>query len=111
MKKNIVFSALILLATVTLFMLKITKMPVHIAVSFVGLALLVVFTLLTRKSWKIPALEIISRIFYLVALVTGILLMNVHGILVLSIVHKLSATLFAVLFVFLSVHKLIAKKK
>ena len=111
MKKNILFSALILLSTVALFLLRITKMPVHIAVSVIGLALLVVFTLLTRKNWKLPALEIVSRIFYLVALVTGIVIMNVHGIAALSIVHKLSAALFAVLFVFLFVHKLVAKKK
>ena len=111
MKKNIIFSALIILATVALFMLKITKMPVHIAVSFVGLALLIGFTILTRKDWKLPAVEIISRAFYLVALVTGIVLMNVRGVAALSIVHKLSAALFAILFVFLFIHKMIAKKK
>ena len=111
MKKNVLFSALIIIATAALFMLKITKMPVHIAVSFVGLALLVVFTLLTRKSWQLPAVEVISRIFYLVALVTGIVLMKVHGIAALSIAHKAGAVLFAVSFVFLAVHKLIAKKK
>ena len=111
MKKNIIFSSLITVATVVLFMLKITKMPVHIAASFVGLALLIIFTILTRKGWKLPAVEIISRIFYFVALVTGIVLMNVDGVAALSIVHKLSAALFAVLFIFLFVHKLIAKKK
>ena len=110
MKKNVIFSALILIATAVLFMLKLTKMPVHIAVSFVGLALLVVFTLLTRKGWKLPALEIISRIFYLVALVTGIVLMKVDGVAALPIVHKVSAALFAVLFVVLALQKLLAKK-
>lgn len=92
-------------------MLRITKMPVHIAVSFVGLALLIIFTILTKKEWKLPALEIISRVFYFIALATGIVLMKVHGIALLSIVHKLSAVLFAVLFVILLVHKLIAKKQ
>lgn len=111
MKKNIIFSALIMLATIALFMLKITKMPVHIGVSIVGLALLVIFTILTRKSWKTPALEILSRVFYLVALITGIVLMNVHSIAALSIVHKVSAALFAVLFIFLFVQRLVAKKQ
>ena len=111
MKKNVVFSTLILLATVTLFMLRITKMPVHIGVSFAGLALLIAFTLLTRKGWKLPAVEIISRVFYLAALVTGVVLMKVHGVAALSVVHKVSAALFAVLFVALFVHKMIAKKK
>ena len=110
MKKNIIFSSLIILATAALFMLKITQMPVHIAVSFVGLALLIAFAVLTYKSWKLPALEIVSRIFYFVALVTGIVLMNVHGMAALSIVHKVSAVLFAVSFIVLFVHKLIAKK-
>ena len=111
MKKNIVFSALIILATVALFMLKITKMPAHIAVSVAGLVFLVLFAILTRKSWKLPAVEIISRVFYFVALVSGVVLMNVEGIAALPIVHKVSAALFAVLFVFLSAHKLIAKKQ
>ena len=111
MKKNIIFSSLIILSTIALFMLRITKMPIHITVSFIGLALLVVFTLLTRKGWKLPALEIISRIFYLVALVTGVLLMNVHGVAALSMAHKLSAVLFAISFVSLLIHKLISKKK
>lgn len=110
MKKNIIFSALIILATAALFMLKITKMPVHIIASFIGLALLIAFTLLTRKGWKLPALEIITRVFYLVALITGIVLMKVQGIALLAIVHKVSAALFGVLFVFLFVYKL-AKKK
>ena len=111
MKKNVAFSGLIILATAVLFMLKITKMPVHIAASIVGLALLIAFAVLTRKSWKLPALEILSRVFYFVALATGIALMIVNGVAVLSVVHKLSAVLFAVLFVVLFVHKLVAKKK
>ena len=111
MKKNIIFSSLIILATAALFMLKFTKMPAHIAVSVIGLALLIAFSVLTRKSWKLPALEIASRICYFVAMVTGIVLMNVNGVAALPVVHKISAALFAVLFVFLFVHKLVAKKK
>ena len=111
MKKKIIFSALMILATIALFMLKITKMPVHIGVSFVGLALLVALAILTRKTWKLPALEILSRVFYFIALITGIVLMNVHGVMVLSIVHKASAALFAVLFIFLFVQTLMAKKQ
>ena len=111
MKKNIIFSSLIILATAALFMLKITKMPAHIAISLIGLALLISFSVLTRKGWKLPAFEIICRIFYFVALVTGFVLINVNSIAALSLVHKLSAELFAVSFVVLFVHKLIAKKQ
>ena len=108
MKKNIIFSALMILATIALFMLKITKMPVHIGVSFVGLALLVALAILTRKTWKLPALEILSRVFYLIALITGIVLMNVHGVAAIAIIHKISAVLFAALLVVCEIHK--AKK-
>ena len=111
MKKNIIFSALIILATVALFMLRITKMPVHIAVSFIGLALLIVFSVLTRKNWKLPALEIITRVFYFIALATGIVLMNVHGIAVLAVLHKVFAALFVVLLLVLFVQKLLTSKK
>ena len=92
-------------------MLKITQMPVHIAASIVGLVLLIAFSVLTRKSWKKPALEILARVCYFVAMVTGIVLMSVSGIAALAIVHKVAAALFAVLFVFLFVHKLVAKKQ
>ena len=111
MKKNVIFSTLIILATAALFMLRITHMPAHIAISFVGLTLLIIFSVFTRKSWKLPAIEILCRICYFIALATGIVLMNVNGVAALSGVHKVSAVQFAVLFVFLFIHKLVAKKK
>jgi hypothetical protein len=51
------------------------------------------------------------RVFYGIALITGVVIMNVQGIAALAIVHKASAALFAVLLVVLFVHKLIAAKK
>ena len=111
MKKDLIFAPLLLLVGAGLFLLRFTGMPVHIAVSFVGALLLAVYTSVTKKEWKIPALEILMRAFYGVALITGIVLMNVHGVAALAIVHKIGAALFVVLLIALFVLKLIAKKK
>jgi hypothetical protein len=92
-------------------LLKLTGMTAHIAISIVGLALLVVYAVLTKKEWKIPALEIVMRVFYGIALISGIVIMNIHGIAAIAVVHKISAILFAIAFVVLFVNKLITNKK
>ena len=94
MKKDLIFAPILLLVGVVLFFLRFTGMPVHIAVSVVGALVLAAYTVLTKKEWKIPALEIVMRAFYGVALVSGAVMMNVHGIVVLSILHKAGAALF-----------------
>ncbi len=86
-------------------MLHATKMKVHIAVSAIGLVLLVGYTIATKKEWKCPALEILQRVCYGIALITGVVLMNVHGIAVVSIVHKISAVLFVILLAIAEIHK------
>ena len=111
MKKDLIFSPLMLLVGVVLFLLRTTGMTVHIAVSVVGILVLVAYTVLTKKNWKIPALEIIMRAFYGIALITGIVIMNVHGIDALSIIHKASAVLFMVLIIVLLTHKVVTNKK
>ena len=111
MKKDLIFSPLMLLVGVVLFLLRTTGMTVHIAVSVVGIFVLVAYTVLTKKNWKIPALEIIMRAFYGIALITGIVIMNVHGIDALSIIHKASAVLFMVLIIVLLTHKVATNKK
>ena len=93
-----------------LFLLRTTGMTAHIIISVLGLVTLVVYAIATRKEWKLPALEVLMRVFYGIALITGIVLMKVHGIAALGIVHKAGAALFALLLVVLFVHKLVAKK-
>ena len=110
MKKDLIFAPLMLFVGVALFLLKLTGMPAHIAVSAVGALLLVAYTVLTKKNWKIPALEIGMRAAYGIALITGIVIKIVHGIAVLSIVHKASAALFVLLLLALLVQKLLTKK-
>ena len=111
MKKDLIFSPAMLMIAVLLFLLRATGMTAHIAVSVIGVLVLIAYAVLTKKDWKIPALEISMRVFYGIALITGIVIMNVHGIAVLSIIHKASAVLFVLLLVALFLHKLITAKK
>ena len=109
MKKNLLFVVPMILVAVLLFMLRATGMTAHIIVSVIGLALLVAYAVTTKKSWKCPVLEVIERVFYAVALVSGVVIMNVHGIAAVTIVHRISAVLFVVLLVVTEVHKIIKK--
>ena len=109
MIKKLLFLIPMVIIAVLLFMLRATGMKVHIAVSVIGLVLLVAYTFATEKEWKCPALEILQRVCYGIALITGVVLMNVHGIAAISIIHKVSAVLFAVLWIGVEVHKAIKK--
>ena len=111
MKKDLIFSSILLIVGLLLFLLRATGMTAHIAISVIGVLVLIVYAVLTRKEWKIPALEIIMRAFYGIALITGIVIMNVHGVAALAIIHKVSAALFVVALVVLFVHKLMKTKK
>ena len=109
MKKNLMFVIPMVIVGVLLFMLRATGMAVHIAVSVVGLAILVAYAVATKKEWKCAALEILQRVCYGIALITGALLMNVHGIAAISIIHKISAVLFVIILVATETHKAIKK--
>ncbi len=111
MKKDLIFAPIMLLVGAALFFLRFTGMPAHIAVSIVGVLVLAVYTALTKKEWKIPALEIVMRAFYGIALISGIVIMNVHGIVALAVIHKVSAVLFLALIVVLLVTKAVSNKK
>lgn len=111
MKKDLIFAPILLLLGVALFLFRFTGIFVHIAISVVGVIALVVYTVLTNKEWKIPALEIIMRACYGIALISGIVIMNVQGAIALSVIHKVSAVLFVALIIVLLVTKLAFKKK
>ena len=110
MKKKLLFLIPMIIVAVLLFMLRATGMTAHIVVSVVGLVLLIAYTVATKKEWKNPALEILQRVFYAIALITGVVLMNVHGIAAVSIINKISAVLFVILFADVEIHKAIKKK-
>ena len=111
MKKDLIFAPVLLVISVLLALLKTTGMTAHIVVSVVGVIALVAYAVLTKKDWKLPALEVIMRVFYGVALITGIVIMKVSGVAALAVAHKVSAIVFFVLFVALFVHKLVTAKK
>ena len=111
MKKDLIFAPVLLLIGALLFLLKYTGMTAHIVVSVLGVAALVAYALLTKKEWKLPALEIVMRAFYGIALITGIVLKAAGAIAAVAIAHKLFAALFVVLLVvLLFLRKLGAKK-
>ena len=111
MKKDLIFTPILLLVGVALCLLQFTGMTAHIAVSVVGVLVLAVYTAATKKEWKVPALEIVMRLSYGIALISGIVIMNVKGIAILGIAHRVFAILFIALLVLLFAHKAIADKK
>ena len=111
MKKDLIFAPAMLVIGILLFLLKATGIVAHIVISVIGVLTLITYTVLTKNEWKIPVLEIIMRAFYGIALITGIVIMNVHGILALAIIHKVSAALFVVSLVGLFIHKMIKTEK
>ena len=111
MKKDLIFTPILILIGILLFLMKTTGLGAHIVISIVGVLALGVYTSLTKKEWKIPALEVLMRLFYGIALITGIVLMNVHGIAALALVHKICCGLFMALVVVLFVNKLATKKE
>ena len=110
MKKDLIFAPIMLLFGVLLFLLKFTGRPVHIIVSVLGIFTLAAYTVLTKKDWKIPALEIAMRAMYGLALISGIIV-KINDLLALSIIHKLCAVLFVLALIALFVYKVITEKK
>ena len=110
MKKNVLFLIPMVVIAVLLFLLRATGMIAHIAVSVAGLLVLIAYTLTTKKDWKCPAIEIIDRLLYAIALITGVVLMNVHGVIVIAFVHKISAVLFAVIMLVNEIFKIVKGK-
>lgn len=106
MNKNRFFLISMIAVSALLFLLRMTGLTVHIAVSVLGLAIMIPITVMTRKEWKIPALEVIMRVMYLVAIVTGGVLMKVHGVAALGIVHKIAAAAFVILLMVLYIPKM-----
>ena len=109
MKKDLIFAPLLLVVAVLLCLLKTTGITAHIAVSVVGAVILVVYTVLTKKSWKVIPLEIGMRGSYGIALISGIVL-KIKYIAILGVFHKIFAVLFIVALILLFVQKLLAKK-
>ena len=111
MKKELIFTPVMLIIGALLFLLKTTGMTAHIALSVIGVLVLIAYAVATKKDWKLPALEIIMRAFYGIALITGVVIMNISGFVALAVIHKASAMLFLALLVVLFVYKLASSKR
>ena len=111
MKKDLIFAPVLFVIGILLFLLKATGMSVHVAISVVGIIVLAVYTFLTKKEWQIPALEVLMRLFYGIALITGIVVLNVQGILALAIAHKVCAVIFMAFVIVLLTTKLAAQRR
>ena len=109
MKKNMLLLIPMFVVAVLLFLLRTTGMKAHIIVSVIGLVILVIYTLATKKQWRKPALEIAARVFYAIALITGAVIMNVHDIVAIAVIHKISAVLFVIFLLDTEIHKAIKK--
>ena len=108
---DMILAPVMLVIGILLFLFRFTGMPVHIVISVIGLFALAVYTAATKKEWKLPALEMIMRACYGIALITGPIVIKLKDILALQIAHRVSAALFVVLLVALFVHKLIVNRK
>ena len=97
MNKNRIFLISMIVVSALLLLLNMTGLTAHIIVSVLGLAVMIPLTVATRKEWKIPALEVIMRVMYFVAIVTGGVLMKVQDVAALGIVHKIGAAAFLIL--------------
>ena len=64
MKTDLIFAPIMLLIGVLLFLLRATGMTAHIVISVIGVLVLIVYAVLAKKEWKLPALEILVRAFY-----------------------------------------------
>ena len=108
MKKNVLFLISLVAVAVLLFLYRATGLTAHIVVSLAGLILLVAYAVSTKKYWKCPVLEILERVFYGIALITGVIVMNAPVLTAVGIVHRISAALFVFLLIITEIHK--AKK-
>ena len=105
MNKNRFFMISMLIINMLLSMMRITGLIPHIIVSVIGLTIMILLTIQTKSEWKKPALEILMRTLYLVAIISGGMLMKIHGVSVLGFVHKISSLLFLILLLILYIPK------
>lgn len=107
--KNKAFFFLMLPVSILLFLLRMTGMTAHIALSVVGIVALVAFAILNKKEWNKPVFEILLRVLFAVAVITGIVILKMAAAPVVAIVHKAAAAAFVVMLLVLYLPKLCKK--
>lgn len=107
--KNKVFFFLMLAISILLFLLRMTGMAAHIALSVVGIVALVAFAVMTKKEWAKPVLEILLRVFFAIAVISGIVVLRFTAAPAVSIVHKAAAAAFVVMLLITYIPKICKK--
>ena len=110
MKKDLIFAPILFVVSTLLALLKETGMTAHIIISVVGVIVLVAYSVLTKKQWKILPLEIGMRACYGIALLTGIVL-KIKYIAIIGLLHKIFAFVFVVALLVLFIQKLVVNRK
>ena len=110
MKKDLIFAPILVVIGALLWLLKLTGLTAHITISVIGILVLAVYTSATKKEWKLPALEIAMRACYGLALISGIVVLNVSGIAAIGIAHRVLASLFIAGVIAIVVHKFIKNR-
>ncbi len=109
MKKNLLFFIPSAIICALLFMLRVTGIGAHVFISIAGVIVMGALTVLTLKTGRLSVFDVLMRLAYGVAMITGIVLwVDIAG--PLAVAHKVSAVAFAVLLVVSSVHKAVKKK-
>ena len=114
--KTIIFTVVMAIISALLFLLKTTGMNIHILLGILGFVVTVGYTLMIKKDFKklskiSVVSEILMRIFYAVALISGFMLKVIEERAVVAKVHKIAAVIFTILLVVISIKKLLAKKQ
>ena len=110
MKKDLIFAPILFVVSTLLALLKETGMTAHIIISVVGVIVLVAYSVLTKKQWKILPLEMGMRACYGIALLTGIVL-KIKYIAIVGLLHKIFAFVFVVALLVLFIQKLVVNRK
>ena len=116
MKKTILYFICMIIISSLLFLLKITGMKLHIVLGILALLITIVYTLLIRKEFKEYSkksiiMEILMRVSLAIALVTGFLLKPLGTVVIISIIHKISAVTFAIILLVINIKKILFDKK
>ena len=107
---TILYVICMLVISSLLFALKFTGMGIHVALGIGACVITIIYTLLIRKklkeySKKSIVVEVAMRVFLAIALITGFLLKPLGAFVVTSIIHKLSAVVFVILFLLINIKK------
>ena len=114
--KTIIYTILMLIISILLFLLKVTGMNIHIILGILGLVTMISYTLLIKKEFKEyskkrKVIEILKRVSFAIALISGFVLKMIGRNVILSNAHKIAALIFVILLLGISIKKIISKKQ